>query len=369
MFDPTKLRWAPPAQTLPTTHNMSVGNENLTFSDDEDVVLVMPATVKTSQTVVLGGRHVRVIGGAFVAGSGAGGSNSLFFRDQTGSVFVEGVSFDNTASPVRDCIWVGGTFDPLRRPDVYVQNCTMVGIDGVNEGVHGDMVQIGSFPIGEIRIDCVDGVTEYQGIMANSAADRPRDFIDISRVTIDASAAPSFGLVFYDSATGDTRGDVVMRDVWMASNPDGFDPSIKPFPSTTSPSGAPIGSVVGPLTQTFNMPFGRGYFHSAARSALTIGTPGLSYTSPGYNDPDDQPVFVSVSVDGGGMKPRLLHHFMSAQPDGVVTWPAVGGAVSMTWSDGACSYSGTITVPVEKLAGGQGPMSLTFVDGLLTAAT
>lgn len=366
MFDPTKLRWAPPAQTTPTVHNVSVWNSVVNFDDDEDVILVMPATVKQNQSQFIGGRHVRVIGGRHTA-TVSGGSMSLAFQNQTGSVFVEGISFDNTAQPMRDPLWFAGSSDPLRLPDIYIQNCTMVGITGTGEGIHGDAVQLGDHPAGNVHLDCVTADSDYTGLQWNPG-EYARGYYKISRYTFangpDENANWAFIPVSQAAGAAGRHNtlDVDVRDMWVQSKPEYFVPAI--WPHSTP------GRVLGPLSDTHALAWAKGYAHEAPRAnwpadPYVIGTPGLGYVSPGYNDPADQPVFVPVAVDGGGMKPRLLYHFLSARPDGVYRFPAAGGAVSMTWSGGTCSYSGTITVPVEKLAGGQGPMSLTFVDGLL----
>lgn len=180
LFNPrdTRLRWAPPAQTAPTIITLSgtaffnnktyawtntSGNGrpsgNRVFDDDEDVIIYGSSSQRAvdAKLQIEGGRHVRLIGGK--------NRGRVLFLDQTGSIYVEGVSWD-LSGVSSDALEVDGKDG--YRPDIYCQNLYATGIHGESAGEHADFIQpVG--PIGVMRVDKCTFSTNYQGIFLTGA--------------------------------------------------------------------------------------------------------------------------------------------------------------------------------------------------------
>jgi len=144
------------------------------FNPDLDVLIHMPTTeiAITENAHVLGGRHVRLIGGKLIRSATM--TSMIAFELQTGSVFIEGMYLDVAggecdAMAVR---WDQGVADEagiLRttHAGIIVQHCLMEGIDGVSGGVHGDALQNQTGidqGIDFIRVENVTFESTYQGI-------------------------------------------------------------------------------------------------------------------------------------------------------------------------------------------------------------
>lgn len=175
-FDPTdsRLRWEPPRQTAPTIITLPAGyfanktsswtntsgngraNGPRVFADDEDVIILGAGAAGNSgsQTEIEGGRHVRMLS--------AHRLGRIMWKEQTGSVYMEGceIVLDAVASD-QDAISIGGKAG--YQPDFFLQNCLVTGVQGTNAGLHGDIFQLQG-PVGKVCIDKLTGNTNYQGI-------------------------------------------------------------------------------------------------------------------------------------------------------------------------------------------------------------
>lgn len=171
----SRLRWPRPAQSNPTiltmpgpgfyqntttawTNTSGNGRPNgpRAFADDEDVIILGAAAVATngSQMEIIGGRHVAFIG--------AHRRGRLMYKDQTGSIWMEGCEFVLEAvAGDQDGLSVSGKAG--YQPDVYIQKCLVTGIQGTNAGVHGDILQLQG-PVGGVYIDLLTGNSNYQGL-------------------------------------------------------------------------------------------------------------------------------------------------------------------------------------------------------------
>jgi hypothetical protein len=149
------LRWAPPAQQTPITIDVpETYFSTPAIPPDQDAIIRLPKRPRRpgADLRIVGGRHVRLIGGQTMG--------RLQWADGTGSIFVEGLAIDLTATPNRDAIVVAGARDAS--PDVYLQSVLVTGVQGTFAGTHADVFQpYGA--IGHLRVHCFTADTNYQG--------------------------------------------------------------------------------------------------------------------------------------------------------------------------------------------------------------
>lgn len=261
----TRLRWAPPAQQAPVVVKVPPTYYTGTFAPDQDVTFLWPNTPRWSSFSCTGGRHVRIVGGQAVKTTAGAAVN---FVGVTGSVFLEGLAIDMGGISA-DAIDVGGspTAPWDARPDVYVQNCRIVGVTGSHAGIHADILQPQG-AVGGIYVDGLTGSTDYQGLFL--PPQKPIDRIELHRVNL--SYNPGVDHVTYllwladDGATTYTR--VTLDDVWLEPRPEQA------------------------LTDTFYPPtrdLARINVRGSVRCSLPphadfvpAGSVGLGYVSPGY---------------------------------------------------------------------------------------
>lgn len=190
------LRWRPPAQSSPTVTVLGTGSTSNSYGASEDVILTMPASAKTSLTSTDGGRHIRMVGGSHNRATGAAQSELISIVNATGSVFLEGLDLDagSFVATENDCILAGGSADGAKRPDVYIQNCRLMGVAGSLSGGHGD----GFGPwvaINNLYIDRVTVQTGYQGFFLDPLL--ITGSVYISRTNIVATSPPGDGGFVY----------------------------------------------------------------------------------------------------------------------------------------------------------------------------
>jgi hypothetical protein len=164
-----RLSWAPPALAAPTT--IQVGNSAATIAlkNGRDYVLRLPAgraAVRPAGLVISGGRNVVLIGGSVdVAGGirtaiGQLQRRALYLKGQTGTVFLEGVSFFSSTT---GSLTEGINLDQRYGATVVLQNIRLARLVGSRDGQHADGLQTWAGP----RRLLVDGLfiqTQYQGM-------------------------------------------------------------------------------------------------------------------------------------------------------------------------------------------------------------
>lgn len=191
------LRWSPPIQASPTVVNLDAGTfYSGSFGASEDVTLVMPASQRTTETAVDGGRHVRIIGGRHGRPSGAAQTQLISVTNATGSVYVEGLDLNagDFVATESDALMLGGSADGTKRPDVYIQNCRIMGVAGSLSGGHGD----GYGPWVAVRnlyVDQVTAQTGYQGFFLDP--NNVTGNVFISRTNIVSTSPPGDGGFIY----------------------------------------------------------------------------------------------------------------------------------------------------------------------------
>ena len=156
------LHWAPPALDEPRTIHLGQGFTQLSLDPGRDYVLRLPATRKLGGTFVEGGRNVVVRGGRVSLPTGTTRDEerrALYFKNQTGTVHVEGVLIDGSGGGEGDAIALSAP-----AAAVQIENVRVDGLLGSDRGAHADVVQ----PWGgvrELRIDRLTGVSRFQGLV------------------------------------------------------------------------------------------------------------------------------------------------------------------------------------------------------------
>ncbi|HEY6779455.1 MAG TPA: hypothetical protein VI111_00790, partial [Thermoleophilaceae bacterium] len=164
IVDPVRcapLRWAPPVLKDPQTIELGRGFSNLRLEPGRDYILRLPPGRKLGGSFVEGGRNVVIVGGHVTLPAGTTSDEQrrgLYFKNQTGTVHVEGVLIDGSGGGDGDGIALSA---PLAT--VQLENVRIVGLRGSEGATHADVVQ----PWGgvrELRIDRLSGSSHFQGL-------------------------------------------------------------------------------------------------------------------------------------------------------------------------------------------------------------
>jgi hypothetical protein len=154
------LHWAAPALENPETIQLGQGFSDLRLEAERDYILRLSRTRKLGGIWVIGGRNVVVVGGHVTVPPAVHTDErrALYFKNQTGTVHVEGVLIDASGGGEADGIVVNAP-----QAVVQVQSTRIVGLRGSERGTHADVVQ----PWGgarELRIDRLTGSSHFQGL-------------------------------------------------------------------------------------------------------------------------------------------------------------------------------------------------------------
>lgn len=285
------LRWAPPTQVAPTVINVPSGFYSGSFGSSEDVIFNWPTGVtRTSEFIATGGRNVRIIGGA--SAKGAGGS-AIQITGCTGSVFIEGVAIDNVSANI-DAINACGNTSPAYTlfPDVYIQNCRLLNINGTAATNHSDAFQAqGS--IGNLFIDRVTLSSNHQGLSIFQGQN-PISRAYISRVngTYIAGGDPTTYLLWnMDQATNAPYAPVFLDQVYFTPRGgQNLGDCSYPSPGIVNSSAQAIGITTTDAWTTASYPAITncyGLIRTGAPAGgdwAAAGNVGLSYVSPGYQN-------------------------------------------------------------------------------------
>lgn len=155
------LRWPPPALEAPRTIELERGFSDVRLDPGRDYVLRLPSGPKRGGAFIEGGRNVVLIGGRVSLGRGTSSDRerrALYFKNQTGTVHVEGVLIDGAGGGEGDGITLNAP-----RAVVQIENVRIVGLRGSEQGTHADAIQ----PWGgvrELRIDRLSASSHFQGL-------------------------------------------------------------------------------------------------------------------------------------------------------------------------------------------------------------
>jgi hypothetical protein len=173
------LKWAPPAQSNPTTINVPVSGGTWNLAATQDATLALPTNqVVTGRIQVNGGRHIRLIGGKMdgsgITGTSGFAATALVFNDMGGpspavqpTIFLEGLHMDLSARTDKDLIVAGGWNSSTdrstwARPRLYLQNSLLQGARWSGGSFHPDNIQKNT-PLGGVKAYQVTSESVYQG--------------------------------------------------------------------------------------------------------------------------------------------------------------------------------------------------------------
>lgn len=284
---PSRLRYAPPSQSNPTVVQLGTGVHEQAYGADEDVLFVWPGTPRAGILNVSGGRHMRIIGGA-----GVGEGARVRFRENHGSVFIQGLDLDmgGVNSDSFNCHGVRPQLGPETYPDIYIQDCRVVGLTGTFETQHADFFQLNG-PCGSLYFDRITAESDYQGF-----------FIDptwgitsahFSRVNIRESSAgmgpaytfasvPPLAAEVYPVALDLVFAEVTQPGRSLAVN------RVRPNRDDVLDDGTPVGAIYDPATGSVSWPPASGVTGRVSAGVpiggdfVPVGAVGAGYVNPGY---------------------------------------------------------------------------------------
>lgn len=292
------LRFTPPAQSSPTLVTLGTGFSSNTFGASEDAIVTMPATAKTSQTIISGGRHVRIIGGRQTRVGSAQGT-VISVNNNNGSVFCEGLSLDAGSFVATEND--GLSFPTPAQgpyPDVYVQNCRITGVAGQFSGGHGDAITTFGGGVNNLFIDKVTIISGYQGIFFSENFIKGAAYY--SRINIDSAFPPGAGGFVYwlnnaPSSAISAFKPVYLDQCYVTSSGGGafMTNLVWPPQGTLSSDSVPVGALTDDGGASMYFPAASKIYGRIVNGAPPggdfvpasgAGSVGLSYSSPGYLD-------------------------------------------------------------------------------------
>ncbi len=156
------LTWAPPSLDDPEVVTLTQERPFKRLDDSKDYVVVLDGgrlDLEPGQKAgVRGGDDVVWIGGEINAPNS---KRPVKLDRQRGSMHLEGVHI--TGSGMRE----GINLDQRHGASVTIQNVLVDQVSGNQRGHHADVLQTWAGP-GELRIDRLEGTTNYQGIMIDT---------------------------------------------------------------------------------------------------------------------------------------------------------------------------------------------------------
>jgi hypothetical protein len=204
----TKLPWAPPTLTAPTTVNVTGGDpDTLNLDTTKDYIVKLPSTDYVGTLRIVGGRNVEMIGGHITVPNTAnqrdndsnGDDVALRISDNVGTVFVEGVLIDgqDSESTMFDVI---NTDDPdgnivlqnIRADNVWgtysTDNGTMKGT--ASTGEHADVIQTWG-GANSLDIDNFTANADYSGFFIGPETGTQVNSYDMRNVNLIDDPIPS----------------------------------------------------------------------------------------------------------------------------------------------------------------------------------
>jgi hypothetical protein len=254
-----KLTWAPPKLMNPITETVTPDHRNLKLDPNRDYVVVLPRTPVTlpGGVEISGGHNVVMIGGVVQVPSMGETSDvkkrrGFYLKGQTGTIHIEGVRMTGDLSD-------GFNLDEREGATVQIQNVQVDLVHGSHDGHHADVLQTWAGPR-ILRVDGLRAATEYQGF-----------FLLPTQQWSDGEDPESF--VFRRTVLSMMPGSAYA--VWL---PDRNPPWMDHSGITVRLGG---GMSVNKLSWP-NSSLGVRITNADAEIDLPAGTPGGSYSSPGY---------------------------------------------------------------------------------------
>lgn len=193
--------------------------ETFVLRSDEDVLFLGPDVPRRKYLRIDGGRNVAVVGGSFAPSySYNPPAAAIGTKNQSGSIWIEGVSIDNDDSYGSDGIILNAAGD--KAIPATIRNTTIVNIKGTEKGRHGDIVQPQG-RIGELAITNLIGTTGYQGLFLmrqdGVSYGGKVDRIKLSNVRLEHLPGGDERCLYLISVGG--KQDVELDDVYLTRQP------------------------------------------------------------------------------------------------------------------------------------------------------
>lgn len=176
-----RLKYQPPDYSnytvinVPATGSGTNGRFIPPLNSSTDYVINLPSQKRTGVVRIEGGRNIVIIGGEIERAVEGGGYQDqdrrcLYFLNNTGNIYVEGVHFHiNGSNNPFDAIYVHNTqASASSGQEITIQNCLFENVLGSFTGFHSDAFQMqdSSYFNGTIRFYRNTITTDYQGYYA-----------------------------------------------------------------------------------------------------------------------------------------------------------------------------------------------------------
>jgi hypothetical protein len=273
-----RLRWRPPRLSAPTVVEMPYEGSFTRLDPHRDYIVKFPSSTKVGATDIQGGHNVVIIGGSQSVEPGSRSSGALRIFNATGTVHIEGLRIDNSASYATDGITIKAP-----RAVVQLQNVRIIGITGAYGGPHADLLQLWG-GVKRLRIDRLSGTTNYQGLFLRPdlGAIGGMDLRNVDLRYDNRGASEGGHLVWL--STRCRMAPTTLRNVWLGpSLRRGRTLGYSVWPQADDRNGCPA-SVRGRTVRWPRLPvdgfvrFGR----PPGGEFVPEGLAGPHYTSPGY---------------------------------------------------------------------------------------
>lgn len=263
--EPQRLTWAPPRLTNPSLITVTAATPKIELSPERDYIVRLPSSPLTLKggLRIEGGRNVVLLGGEIAVPSKSDAPESrdrtgLLLKNQTGTIHVEGLRI--TGEDLAE----GINLDQSEGATVVLQNIYIDTVRGSRDGHHADVLQTWAGPAA-LRVDGLVGSTEYQGmfLLPQQFVDTPPESFDLRRIVITGEPDGANDGAAYLLWTDDTAPWLQTRDILLVDERTDLEGMLRP-PSVWE-SGVTLAT-------------------TAAGAVLPAGTPGTSYSSPGYQE-------------------------------------------------------------------------------------
>ena len=211
-----RLTWKPPTLNSPTTINYSATATSLNLDDRKDYIIKLPTDgplKNPNGLVIVGGHNVVLIGGSISVGAGVKtssgeGRRGAYFKNQTGTMYVEGLRL---LSPPNQPLYEGINLSQDAGATVVIQNTVVEKVVGSYDGWHADGIQTWAGP-DKLLVDRVTITTGYQGMFLTPGQlgkKRPELF-DLRHIDIHGTSESAY-LLWRDSDVPTRVQDVAVR--------------------------------------------------------------------------------------------------------------------------------------------------------------
>jgi hypothetical protein len=271
-----RLAWAPPTLSSPTTVTVAQGDRRIALDTTKDYIIKLGAATHAGGLGLSGGHNVVLIGGRIAPPAGAGLAVGLGISNATGTVHVEGVSFEGASGREFDAIQINAP-----KATVQLENIRATGLRGSYDTNHTDIVQPWG-GVARLRVDRLTATTNYQGIF-NQPDQGPIGPVDLRHVDLayDNVGAKTGGYLLWLS-NGCAAATTTLTDVYVKGRP-GSSLGSTVWPPTGQATNCP--AVVSRDTASWpSLPIA-GVAHWGVPPGGSFALPtdaGTAYHSPGY---------------------------------------------------------------------------------------